>query len=106
MASEGTPLFKFGKLLHLPVEIRLEILHFAILCPIPCDSCDAAKVCLGSSDFRHASIRNRQRYYWGTERMTRLLRVNHQLHAEAEEVLYTSFLFCFPPAMSLRSQTQ
>src|SRR5947207_6015960 len=103
MSSEGTPIIKFSKLLHLPTEIRIEILYYVLLCPVPSDSNDATKVCLGLNDFEISVARGTDHRYWGTERMTRLLRVNHQLHAEAEEVLYTSFLFCFPPSMSLRS---
>jgi hypothetical protein len=110
MASEGTPPIKSSKLLDLPIEIRIEILYYALLCPILSANSydDAAKVCLGLSDFGTPPVvdrnpKERSCYYWGTERMTRLLRVNHQLHAEAEEVLYSSFVFCFPPDMSPRS---
>lgn len=53
--------------LHLPVEIRLRIIYHALLPPPPRNN--------PSCD---------------------LLLVNRQVHAEAEDVLYSNFRFCFP----------
>ncbi|MCJ1366011.1 hypothetical protein MMC16_005136 [Acarospora aff. strigata] len=74
----------------LPLELRQEVYYYALLGPpsygIP-------------QDFIHietAGSKIYDTYYWGSEQMTRLLRVNRQIHHEAEEVLYTRFQFGFP----------
>ena len=41
--------------------------------------------------------------YWGTEKSTRLFRVNRQVSAEALEVFYSTFEFHFPQTMKIES---
>jgi hypothetical protein len=73
-------------LLRLPLEIRQEIYFYAFLIPTG----DSRPIQL------EESIDNNDAEYWGTEQMTRLLRVNHQISAEAMDVLYSRFIFTFP----------
>ena len=45
---------------------------------------------------KHSEYSNYQESYWGTESMTRLLRVSRQVHDEALPVLYSRFTFGWP----------
>lgn len=78
-------------LLELPREIRDSIYYYALPHPSPPRTGPAADRCQINPSERSA------RTYWGTERNTRLFRVNHQVSAEALEVFYSSFRFVFPP---------
>lgn len=69
--------------LALPLEIRRTIYYYALL-PSP--------------EYRQVLRPLRAKWpnsWWGTEKMSRILRVNKQLHWETEEILYSSFEFSF-----------
>lgn len=69
--------------LALPLEIRRTIYYHALL-PSP--------------EYRQVLRPLRAKWpnsWWGTEGMSQILRVNKQLHFEAEEILYGSFEFSF-----------
>lgn len=78
----------------LPLELRVQIYYYALLHPQ-----EGAAI---SPDNVHVKCRkgNLHDYgwrsdWWGTERMSRLLRVNPQIYYEATEVFYTRFAFLF-----------
>ncbi|KAF2501786.1 hypothetical protein BU16DRAFT_556258 [Lophium mytilinum] len=88
----------------LPTEIRLKIYYYAL--QHPHGDSDPAWLSpfkrpiieVLPPDVRHkkdSSEVDMGIVYWGTELMTRLLRVNRQIHSEAVEVLYTKFVFDF-----------
>lgn len=83
----------------LPLELRIQIYYYALLHPR-----EGTPI---SPDNIHVICRKGNRYdygwrsdWWGSERMTRLLRVNAQIYYEATEVLYTRFTFLFNCHMS------
>ncbi|MCJ1485554.1 hypothetical protein MMC06_005729 [Schaereria dolodes] len=81
--------------LNLPVEIRSKIYYHAFLHPDPIRGCPPHKIHVLEPKTAHAT-RWSGHPWWGTEPMTRLLRINHQIHDEAEKVLYTRFCIGFP----------
>ena len=91
----------------LPAEIRVEIYHYAFLQPCfmtsPSDEADIiAKSEARDPGLGSRIILRRPAVYWGTESMTRLLRVCHQVHNEALPVLYARFTFCWPSYTNYR----
>ena len=80
------PIFCF---LNLPLEIREEIYYHALQQP-PRHSLPSGTVSVVTAAFKSDDT------WCGTEQMTRLLRVNRQVHHEAEGVLYSRFRFSFP----------
>lgn len=77
--------------LRLPRELRNLVYSHALVRPG-----SGAYVC-----YMHhkASSRHVSTSYWGTEKSTRLFRVNHQVYNEASEIFYSTFSFHFPPIM-------
>jgi hypothetical protein len=85
-------------LLSLPSELRLQILHHALL-PSPPSHPTNPDPSLINIEFRTARALARLgcHVYWGTSAMTALLLTNRQLLAEATDVLYKSFVFSWAP---------
>lgn len=79
--------------LQLPRELRDSIYYYALLRPGHYVNRSPVHIC--SLD-DHVSWKSSD-YYWGTEKSTRLFRVNHQVSDEALEVFYSRFPFHFPP---------
>ena len=86
-------------LLQIPLEIRLGILHLALLAasydfeesdpvvrltPLPFNK---PVITVNIAGNKHVTCRP----FWGSESMTRLMRVNKQLYGEAIDVIYKSF---------------
>ncbi|KAF2491920.1 hypothetical protein BU16DRAFT_98141 [Lophium mytilinum] len=84
-----------SRFLELPTELRLRIYFFSFVDPDigrrP-KYIQRSEVAILSDEF----LRNRPGF-WGTEKMTRILRVNKQIHDEALEVLYKEFSFWLGP---------
>ncbi|KAF2815955.1 uncharacterized protein BDZ99DRAFT_514579 [Mytilinidion resinicola] len=84
-----------SRFLELPTELRLRIYSFSFSDPDlgrrP-KYIQRSEVAILSDEF----LRNRPGF-WGTEKMTRILRVNKQIHDEAMEVLYKEFSFWLGP---------
>ena len=78
--------------LRLPREIRDLIYSHALVRPIAEPALESAQVC-----HMHHKVWSRTvaTSYWGTERSTRLFRVNRQVSAEATGVFYSNFTFAF-----------
>lgn len=78
--------------LKLPLELRQEIYHCALAKPRDTNSGIntqyEANIVWKSSKLRTT--------YWGTERMTRLLRVSRLIHDEVSQVLYSRCSFNWP----------
>ena len=77
--------------LKLPREIRDSIYYYALLynstspnVPYHCYFEPPVNPLVGSTR------------YWGTEKSTRLFRVNHQVSHEALELFFSTYFFCFP----------
>lgn len=93
-----------ANLLSLPIELRREILRYALIASCAPSPLLASKIpngikLLWASDFirspRH-EVNSEVYGYWGQEQMSRILRVNHQLLSETLEVLYAGdFVFEF-----------
>lgn len=89
-------------LLSLPTEIRLRIFCFALKSgeDNPLNPFWQQNVRFSWDGLVIRSHRDgrdgRDEDYWGTERMTRLLRVNRQIHVEAEGVLYGDLTVAWP----------
>ncbi|KAL8908066.1 MAG: hypothetical protein Q9207_001045 [Kuettlingeria erythrocarpa] len=79
--------------LKLPREIRDFIYYHALVRPGTDPDVEPARIC-----YMHhkASSRHVSNSYWGTEKSTRLFRVNRQVYGEASEVFYSTFPFHFP----------
>ena len=73
-------------------EVRNMIYFYAIGQPDTGSSLIRTHVCF--IDHRASSSRVGT-FYWGTEKSTRLFRVNHQVSAEALELFYSAFPFWF-----------
>ncbi|KAL8883256.1 MAG: hypothetical protein Q9192_007312 [Flavoplaca navasiana] len=83
-------------LLRLPRELRNLVYSHALVRPGSDAYVEPIRVC-----YMHhkASSRHGSTSYWGTEKSTRLFRVNHQIYNEASEIFYSTFSFNFPPTM-------
>ncbi|OCK80241.1 hypothetical protein K432DRAFT_382422 [Lepidopterella palustris CBS 459.81] len=87
-------------LLCLPTELRLRIFYYAFEDPNeyhrPCHRpWEPLRPPYFNVEYHKNVLRASRHFrtlYWGTESMSSLLRINRQLHREAEEVLYTQFL--------------
>ncbi|KAL6720787.1 hypothetical protein ACLMJK_002712 [Lecanora helva] len=88
----------------LPLEIRQEIYYHVFLQPSQTirapDEADLI-VSPNRREILHnkveaAAVSREFTIFWGTEEMTRLLRVCHQVHDEAISVLYSRITFCWP----------
>lgn len=79
--------------LKLPRELRDFAYYHALLRPGTGPNVEPTRIC-----YMHhkASSRHVSTSYWGTEKSTRLFRVNHQVYSEASEVFYSTFPFHFP----------
>lgn len=79
--------------LKLPREIRDFIYYYALVRPGTGPDVEPARIC-----YMHhkASSRHVSDSYWGTEKSTRLFRVNRQVYGEASEVFYSAFPVHFP----------
>lgn len=79
--------------LKLPREIRDSIHYYALIRPGTGPYVEPAHIC-----YMHhkASSRYTSTSYWGTEKSTRLFRVNHQFYSETSEIFYSTFQFHFP----------
>ncbi|KAL9057705.1 MAG: hypothetical protein Q9162_002179 [Coniocarpon cinnabarinum] len=91
-------------LLTLPIEIRTQIWHLALGDPFydPSSSINAPVNADHNIGFDDVIVQPPRpeccdviEPYWGLEPMTRLLRVNRQIHDEATRVLYGHFMFHF-----------
>ena len=82
--------------LRLPRELRNLVYSHALVRPGSGAYAEPIHVC-----YMHhkASSHHVSTSYWGTEKSTRLFRVNHQIYNEASEIFYSTFSFHFPPAM-------
>lgn len=85
--------------LKLPREIRDAIYHFALIRSGTGPNVKPTGIC-----FMHhkASSPHVSTSYWGTEKSTRIFRVNHQICSEATEVFYSTFPFHFSQTIDLR----
>lgn len=88
MADE--PPSRFSLFFNLPLELREEIYYYALFQP-PQYHKPGDWVGIESAPLMYYDAT-----WWGTEKMTRILRVSRQVHSEAEAVLYSRFHFCFP----------
>jgi hypothetical protein len=97
MPSSSSP--SNTNLLQIPLEIRLKIWHLALLAasydfvdsdytvrftPLPFNK---PVISVNIVEYKHVTCRP----FWGSEAMTRLMRVNKQLYEEVLDVLYKSF---------------
>ena len=91
--STSAPPFPF---LRLPRELRDLVYSHALIRPDSGPHDEPTDICYlhHSPSSRHFSTS-----YWGTEKSTRLFRVNHQIYSEASEIFYATFSFYFPPIM-------
>ena len=91
VSTTSLPIQPFS-FLRLPREIRDLIYSHALVRPIAEPALGTAHVC-----YMHHKVwsRNVATSYWGTERSTRLFRVNRQVSAEATVVFYSTFTFAF-----------
>jgi hypothetical protein len=87
-SSIPTPPFPFLK---LPREIRDSIYYYALLRPDLGPFSPPAHVC----HIHDKGSGPRSTTYWGTEKSTRLFRVNRRVSSEASEIFYSSFQFHF-----------
>lgn len=72
----------------LPLEVREEIYYYAVSQPPEKNT--------PVNQIRNVGAVRLFEGWWGTEPMSRILRVNRQIHDEAEAVLYSQYKFCFP----------
>ncbi len=87
----------------LPLELRQEIYFYALqLDPAVRDMHPEIGPAVVYVDGYRTSV-SEEWIYWGTERMTRLLRANRQIYHEATPVLYTRFTFAFTMPVLIRS---
>lgn len=82
--------------LKLPREIRDSIYYHALVRPGTGPYVEPARICYMHHE---ASSPHISTSYWGTEKSTRLFRVNHQVYSEASELFYSTFPFHFPPTI-------
>lgn len=82
--------------LKLPREIRDSVYSYALMRP-GTGPCAKPAICeIEHKASRYVSRSHWGRPYWGTEKSTRLFRVNHQVYSEASEIFYSTFPFHFP----------
>ena len=88
----------FSSFLRLPREIRDTIYYYALVRPYTGPYIEPTGICYmhHKPSSRHAS-----KLYWGTEKSTRLFRVNHQVYSEASEIFYSTFPFHFPASIDI-----
>ncbi|KAL8996023.1 MAG: hypothetical protein Q9169_004370 [Polycauliona sp. 2 TL-2023] len=79
--------------LKLPREIRDIIYFHSFTRANAGPNAKPARICYMHNK---ASSRHFSTPYWGTERATRLLRVNHQVYNEASDMFYSTFHFHYP----------
>lgn len=84
--------------LRLPREIRDFIYYFALIRPGTGPTIEPARICYMH---QHASSRHVSTSYWGTEKSTRLFRVNHQIYSEASEIFFSTFPSHFPSTIDI-----
>ncbi len=78
--------------LKLPREIRDSIYNYALIRPNTGRTVSPTHICYVD----HKASAMSSRVYWGTEKATRLFRVNRQVSHEALAIFYSSFPFYFP----------
>lgn len=83
--------------LKLPREIRDSIYYYALTRPDTGPSVTPRHICY----IQHRWSALSSPTYWGTEKSTRLFRVNRQVSDESLELFYSSFPFYFPQYVDL-----
>lgn len=85
--------------LKLPREIRDLIYHYALLYDWAAPGVISNR-CYFNRRGRPLPLTHPLKY-WGSERSTRLFRVNHQVSHEALELFYSTYFFCYPVQNSI-----
>ena len=83
--------------LKLPREIRDSIYYYALTRPDTGPTVTPTRICY----VHHKASTPSSTAHWGTEKSTRLFRVNRQVSDEALEVFYSCFPFHFPQSVDV-----